>query len=153
MAYPYYQNYPYMGNYPQMGNPSIPNYPNTGNGAVPDLMGQYKAPYQIPQSQPPAPASDIIWVQGEAGAKSYLVAPNSTVMLMDSEANTFYFKSSDGSGIPQPLRIFDYVERTQQQKPQEAVQYASVAAVQAMEEEIAVLKKQIETLTAGSAEA
>ena len=33
---------------------------------------------------------------------------------MDSESNTFYIKSSDQSGMPMPLRIFDYTERTQQ---------------------------------------
>ena len=35
-------------------------------------------------------------------------------MLMDSESNTFYIKSSDNSGMPMPLRIFDYKERTEQ---------------------------------------
>ena len=54
----------------------------------------------------------IIWVQGETGAKSYLVAPNQSVLLMDSESNTFYIKSSDTSGMPLPLRVFDYTERT-----------------------------------------
>ena len=54
----------------------------------------------------------IIWVQGEAGAKSYLVAPGQAVLLMDSESNSFYIKSSDASGMPMPLRTFDYVERT-----------------------------------------
>ena len=34
---------------------------------------------------------------------------------MDSESNTFYIKSSDNSGMPMPLRIFDYTERNQQQ--------------------------------------
>ena len=41
----------------------------------------------------------IIWVQGESGAKSYLVAPNSTVQLWDSESHTIYLKSADASGI------------------------------------------------------
>ena len=31
---------------------------------------------------------------------------------MDSESSTFYIKSTDASGMPQPLRIFDYTERT-----------------------------------------
>lgn len=53
----------------------------------------------------------LTWVQGEAGAKSYLVAPNSTVMLMDSEKDVFYIKSTDSSGMPLPLRVFDYQER------------------------------------------
>ena len=52
-------------------------------------------------------------MQGEAGAKSYLVAPGNTVMLMDSEAERFYLKSADASGMPMPLRIFDYKERTE----------------------------------------
>lgn len=34
------------------------------------------------------------------------------MMLMDSESSTFYIKSTDASGMPQPLRIFDYTERT-----------------------------------------
>ena len=32
---------------------------------------------------------------------------------MDSEKETFYIKSADASGMPLPLRIFDYTERTQ----------------------------------------
>lgn len=69
---------------------------------------------QIPQPVVQQPVSDngILWVQGEAGAKSWAVAPGKSVMLMDSESNTFYIKSSDNSGMPMPLRIFDYTERT-----------------------------------------
>ena len=29
---------------------------------------------------------------------------------MDSETNVFYLKSSDASGMPLPLRIFEYTE-------------------------------------------
>lgn len=65
---------------------------------------------QIPANQSTQPQSGLIWVQGEAGAKSYLVSPNTTVMLMDSEAQKFYLKSSDASGMPMPLRIFTYSE-------------------------------------------
>lgn len=76
--------------------------------------------YQMPNLQG-APMSfanqqnnnGLIWVQGEAGAKSYMVAPNSTVMLMDSESQRFFLKSTDISGMPQPLRIFEYHETTQ----------------------------------------
>ena len=53
-----------------------------------------------------------LWVQGEAGAKSFLVAPGQSLLLMDSEAEVFYIKSTDASGVPMPLRIFDYKERT-----------------------------------------
>ena len=54
----------------------------------------------------------INWVQGEAGAKSYMVAPNNTVLLMDSESDCFYLKSADQSGMPS-LRKFKYEEVTQ----------------------------------------
>lgn len=95
-----------------------PNY--YGNGAMPDNLSQLRMGQQMPQQMPqmqaaPQPAqqtSPIIWVQGEAGAKSYLVAPGNTVMLLDSENSTFYLKSADASGMPMPLRIFDYTERT-----------------------------------------
>lgn len=50
------------------------------------------------------------WVQGEAGAKSYLVAPNQTVTLWDSEAQTIYVKTADATGMPS-IKILDYTIR------------------------------------------
>lgn len=76
---------------------------------MPDQLAQLRGA-QVPQQQA---GSGLIWVQGEAGAKSYMVAPNTTVLLMDSEKNEFYIKSADASGMPLPLRVFDYTERTQ----------------------------------------
>lgn len=54
-----------------------------------------------------APSQNLIWVQGEAGAKSYLVAPNSTVTLWDTESETIYIKSADASGMPN-MKVLDY---------------------------------------------
>ena len=68
----------------------------------------------------------ILWVQGEASAKSWAVAPGKSVMLMDSESNTFYIKSSDTSGMPMPLRIFDYKERNVQQSQPQLVQHNEI---------------------------
>lgn len=65
--------------------------------------------YQAQQQQQ---SNGLIWVQGEAGAKSYMVAPGQSVLLMDSENQAFYIKSADASGMPLPLRVFDYSERT-----------------------------------------
>lgn len=66
---------------------------------------------QIPQvQQNPQTSSGLIWIQGEQAAKSFLVAPNSTVLLMDSETNRFYIKSADNSGMPLPIRVFEYRE-------------------------------------------
>ena len=50
------------------------------------------------------------WVQGVSGAKSYLVAPNTSVDLWDSESNTIYVKSADASGMPS-IKILDYTVR------------------------------------------
>ena len=76
---------------------------------------QYQQPATPPTTQPMAQQGNngLIWVQGEAGAKSYIVAPGNTVMLMDSEGERFYLKSADSSGMPMPLRIFEYKERTE----------------------------------------
>ena len=54
--------------------------------------------------------SGIIWVQGEAGAKSYLVAPNTTVQLWDSENQVIYLKSADASGMPS-MKTLEYTVR------------------------------------------
>ena len=71
----------------------------------------YPQQYQQQVSQTPSTVqSGIIWVQGEAGAKSYLVAPNSTVQLWDSEKQTIYLKSADASGMPS-MKILDYTIR------------------------------------------
>ena len=82
-------------------------------------MGQFNQQFQPPTTQPAAQPiaqqgnNGLIWVQGEAGAKSYIVSPGNTVMLMDSEGERFYLKSADASGMPMPLRIFEYKERTE----------------------------------------
>ena len=43
----------------------------------------YPQQYQV-QQQTPQQSSAIIWVQGEAGAKSYLIGAGQSVLLMDS---------------------------------------------------------------------
>ena len=118
MPYPNQYSQPYQYQYPSQ----VP--------APMDRLAQLQAQqYQMPQiqqtAQPPQTNQGILWVQGEAAARSYLVAPNTTVLLMDSESQTFYLKSTDRSGMPMPLRIFDYTERTTQQNvPQNAQQAA-----------------------------
>lgn len=67
--------------------------------------------YQNVQPQPqPQQNSGVIWVQGEAGAKSYLVAPGNTVQLWDSDENVIYIKSADASGMPS-MKVLDYTIR------------------------------------------
>lgn len=105
-------------------NPNFNPY-QQNMGAVPDVLNQFKGQYQqpMPQNMPqqsiqmanqpiqiPKPNSDTIWVQGEAGAKAYLVAPNNRVVLWDTEGKTIYIKTADANGIPS-MQILDFVER------------------------------------------
>ena len=79
----------------------------------------YQAAYAPPPAFSPPPLqtdSPIIWVQGVAGAKAYPVQNNKMVVLFDSEEKRFFIKSTDASGIPQPLRVFEYVESTEEKQ-------------------------------------
>lgn len=104
--------------YPQMaGYPVYNTYPQPYNDRLVQLQSQYQqtAPAQNTQQV----NQGLLWVQGENAARSYLVAPNSTVLLMDSDASRFYLKSADNAGMPN-LRTFEYKEVTQNipQSPQ-----------------------------------
>ena len=133
---------PYYGNY-------MPNYyqpmQSVGNQFQPIPMNQQTAPQVPPAAQTnQASNSGIIWCQGEEGAKGYLVAPGNSVLLMDSEGNHFYLKSTDTQGMPLPLRIFDYVERTGQKQPSQTMkaptaEYAPLSRLEALEARIDAL--------------
>lgn len=88
---------------------------------------QNMAPAQ--QAQQPAMTGPF-YVSGEAGAKGYLVAAGQTVMLIDADpdAQTFWLKSADASGMP-TMRTFDYTERLAAQKPSQAAQAPNVEYV------------------------
>ena len=83
-----------------------------------DRLAQLQTQYQqtTPQQQI---NQGLLWVSGEVGAKSYLVAPNSTVLLMDSDDAVFYLKSADSAGLP-TLRTFSYVEIESNQNKQKS---------------------------------
>lgn len=110
-------------------------------------------PYQMPQMsqmpqqvQQPQQNSGITWVLGEAGAKSYLVAPNTTVSLWDSESQTIYLKSADASGMPS-IKILDYTIRDsapQHQTPiSNQVDYATKEDVGVLQSEVNKLREEM----------
>lgn len=92
-----YNPYPYGGYQP---------------GYYPMVFDQFDQLRRSQMQPQPSAVNGIIWCQGEEGAKAYMTPPGTSAMLMDSEKNIFYIKSSDQSGMPLPLRIFDYTERT-----------------------------------------
>ena len=113
MAYNNYFPTGYQPIYQQQQFPQYSPYqtqPTQANGQMPQ---QYQQVQQQPQQS--QNFGSITWVQGEAAAKSFPVAPGTSVLLMDSEASVFYIRSTDTSGMPLPLRVFDYTERVQQQ--------------------------------------
>ena len=117
-------------------------------GYQPAIIPQYQQ--AVPQIQQNAPqqaqpqSNGIIWVQGEQAAKGYPVAPNQSVLLMDSEQSAFYIKSADNAGMPQPLRIFDYSERKAEQIPAQQPEQNFVTHSE-FEEKLEELKSMIKT--------
>lgn len=111
---------------------------------------QYQPPIPVPQPQINQ-NNPIIWVQGIEGAKSYLVAPNNTVQLWDSEQQSIYLKSADASGMPS-IKILDYTIRNAQNEGKKApledntVKYATKEEIAEIRAEFA---KKIDDLKEG----
>ena len=75
----YGYQYPYYGSQPPMPDNLAQLRMNANQ--MQNAVTQPSMPSQPMQQQ----SSQIIWDSGEAGAKSYLVAPGNTVMLLDAE--------------------------------------------------------------------
>lgn len=121
--------YPYNG---------IPGYYSPSFPAAP-----YNQPQQFLPAQPAQQAqSGIQWVQGESGAKSFAVLPGQSALLMDSEAQRFYIKSVDSAGMPSPLRVFDFSERTAQptQPKPDGVEFVTRTEFAALQAAVEALK-------------
>lgn len=122
----------------------MPNY-NYGGYPVQytvDYSQQYNPYYQQPRWQNPQQSTaippyqntqnialntNIIWVQGESGARGYVVPNGNTVVLFDSEDQVIYIKSVDNNGKPSMV-ILDYQERNQDEvksKKTVEVEYAT----------------------------
>lgn len=127
-------------------------YYNTGYPATYQPLYQYPVAPQTQQTAQNTTQSGLIWVQGEAGAKSYLVAPNTTVQLWDSEAQVIYLKSADASGMPS-MKVLDYTIRDLAQNapvtaPNVTVDnYATKADIEALRGQIDSLRMRIGKLT------
>lgn len=115
-------------------------YPQSAFNQQYQPMMQQQIPQMPQQPQPPQNNNGLIWVSGEVGAKSYLMMPNSTVMLMDSESSRFYIKSTDGAGMP-TIRTYEYKEYIQ------SVPQASQSVQNNMSEQF-VTRQEYETICA-----
>lgn len=95
----------------------------------------------IPQSVSITPFN---WVQGEAGAKAYPVAPNTTVELWDSESDTIYIKSADRTGMPS-IKVLDYRVRNEAHNGSNSVLNTSSEEI-ITREDLEELRGEIETI-------
>lgn len=89
---PYYTGYqPYQMPYNQRQPQSYPSY-----------QYQPQTPITSPMTAPnPTPQHLVAYVNGIEGAKGYILYPNQTAILFDSDdKDKFYIKNADINGVP-----------------------------------------------------
>ena len=106
-----------------------------------NYQGYYPQVNNTPSNQAQQQNGNLIWVQGEGAAKSYLVAPGCTVALFDNESQTIYIKSADASGMP-TMKVLDYTMREQQTRPiiSDKTNFATKDDISSIREEIEAIK-------------
>lgn len=75
------------------------NNPGISPGPNPNLslnLGNYNYTPQYPRCQ-------IVKVNGEAGARNFRMAPNSSILLLDETAPIVWFIQTDGAGYSNPI--------------------------------------------------
>ena len=93
--------------------------------------------------QTPSPLNGFycVVVQSEAEVQNYLVAANSTVLLISFNLKKFWLKGTDQNGIALPLREFEFTEKkTATIPPQEN------SELEALKKDIADIKAIIDGL-------
>ena len=113
----------------------------------PATYPQYYPQYQQAGTQMSSPQQNnpFIWIQGGvAGAQSYQVAPNNTVVLWDSEEQSIYIKSADMQGKPS-MRILDYTIRSEAPRTAQNALYGNDTQIPT-KEDISALQSQIDSL-------
>lgn len=136
---PNYNNY---GNYPY-GNP-YQTFQNNNYNQQPQTM-------QPQQTQQPIPFMPLTFTSGLVGAKAYIVAPNQTVFLKDSDTNSnlLFEKSADSYGR-YTLKAYELTEINIDEIGKEKVSKPSIEY--ATKEEFEEFKKQINTMLSPKAE-
>ena len=111
-------------NYQPINYNQMPNYGNSPN-------------YNQQSNKP-----SVIWVQGMEGAKAYpVMAGNDGVVLFDSDADRFYIKSADQTGMPR-MRVFNYQEvgqPAQQEKETQQIDMSGYVTKEELEERLSEL--------------
>lgn len=85
---------------------AVPNSPTIIN----PMAAQQMQSVPVLQNQQSNGGTIVGWTQGINGAKAYPLGPNTRAYLFDTEVDKFYTKNTDASGVPQPVREFEYFE-------------------------------------------
>ncbi len=130
---------------------------NNNYGQV--IYNPYTNRYEVPQNplrqpyptpQPQQQLRQYAFVNGVEGAKSYQLVPNSSIMLMDAEANICYKKECDNTGRASiryfKLEEIDEAEARNITQPVKVTtpEYVSKAEFDALSEKIDDLLKKLD---------
>lgn len=149
----------FQGAFPQQ------QYPQQGYQGMPQVNQQMYTPRLWNQQYPPQQSTalpsynimqqnntNLIWVQGESAAKSYMVPNGCNIALWDSENQTIYIKSVDMAGKPS-MTILDYKNRdvldSKTEEKVEAlptIEYATKEQLDAINAQITAINKRINEL-------
>lgn len=99
-------------NYPYYGNPYMsPMQDNLAQLRQQQMM-QPQMPVQT--AQPQQMQTSVVWISGgKEEANGFMVAPNSRVIIFETNSMVFYIKERDASGTPIPMRTFNYTEEAE----------------------------------------
>ena len=99
-------------NYPYYGNPyMLPMQDNLAQLRQQQMM-QPQMPVQT--AQPQQMQTSVVWISGgKEEANGFMVAPNSRVIIFETNSMVFYIKERDASGTPIPMRTFNYTEEAE----------------------------------------
>ena len=124
---------------PQIAQPQVQPVPQVSN-----LQSFQQSPKKI----------NVVWAQGEDAARAYPIEPNSMLIIFDTNMRSYYTKSSDITGYPSPMEIYDYHKREQSDvvydQPMQSFDMPDNMAtkddIQAITDEVVSLKQMIQSM-------
>lgn len=125
-------------------NPYVmPTSPTVINPITPTV------PTQVPvlQNQQSNGGTIVGWTQGINGAKAYPLGPNTRAYLFDTEVDKFYTKNTDASGVPQPVREFEYFEvEHHEEESMDPSNYVTKAEFDSMSDKLDSILEQLQNV-------
>lgn len=110
------------------------NYNNYGYGGYGYNSNYYNPTPNAPtQSQQQASYIPLTFVNGIEGAKAYIVSPNSTIYLRDSDSDKIFIKSSDAQGRLM-MKAYHLVEMNDDEPKQSIADLSSFATKDELKE-------------------